>query len=337
MVNMTNDTTYLLDNFAILERLSDTLLKIRLFPFGRVIKDGVERIITPELAARFKLPHFRPPLKIGGHAVDAVGGGLIVGLEVGEDGLYGLVNVNDRGNQAIEEKQYGFHSPEVIWDDGFLEHPDTGEPIHGPLIVGDALVHTPHLGEAAALFSVEPILDGGTDAMADNTVPVPIPFWEKLMARFDRPEDDPEPAPQPQVQQEDYAAEYQEAQGKIETLTAELHTLRAEQEREARVAHFATELPDEGEGLHALLAGLDEGDSEAIATRFKALYAQIEQQPDADVGNAGNPDEGLDPSMALDAVVQAYAAEHGVNYPTALAAVAKEQPELVTQYQGGNK
>ena len=332
---MTNETTYLVDQFKLLERISKRLVKIRVFPFGRVVKDGVERLITPELAARFRLPHFRPPLKLGSHREDAKGGGLIVGLEVGEDGLYEIVETNDNGNEAIEERHFGFQSPEVIWEDGYLEHPETGEPIYGPLIVGDALLHTPHLGEAAALYSVEPITDKEGVHMTD-TVAVPNSLWEKLMARFDPPEIEQEPAPEPQVPTEDYAAELQQARGEVDTYKAELDALKADNERQVRITHFAAELPDEGEEVHELLAGLDQDRADAIATRLKALYAQIEQNPDQDVGGAGDPDEqGVDPVQALHQSVLAYASEHEVSYPAAFTAVTTTNPDLVASYQGG--
>ena len=63
---------------------------IRLFPYGKFFKGGKERNFTKELAAKFKIPHFKPPIKLGSHEDNEKGGGVIVGLEVREDGLHAL-------------------------------------------------------------------------------------------------------------------------------------------------------------------------------------------------------------------------------------------------------
>jgi len=49
----------------------------RLFPFGKLVKGGKEIEITPELARRFKLPHFKPPIKLGSHNEETPAGGHI--------------------------------------------------------------------------------------------------------------------------------------------------------------------------------------------------------------------------------------------------------------------
>lgn len=337
VVTVTDNTTFLIDEFAVLETIRDNLLKIRLFPFGRLVKNGKERFITPELAARFRLPHFKPPLKLGSHANDQPAGGRIVSLEVGDDGLYGIVEATEKGQRVIADRDYNYHSPEVIWEDGFLEHPETGEEIRGPLIVGDALLHNPHLGESAALFSIEPIISDGGDPMTDYTEMIPVSALDKLAAFFKRTESQPEPEqPEPQpADQVDYATELQARDAEVERLSSEIQAMKAEQEHGQRVSHFAAELPKEGEDVHQLLAKMNGETAEMLTARFKALYAQIEHQPDQDVGGAGSPEEtGEDPVRVLNSAVEKYAAEHNVDYNKAFKAVALERPDLIQAYGG---
>ena len=178
----------------------------RLFPFGRIVKDGEVREITPELAAKFKLPHFLPPIKRGGHAEDAPAGGHIKALEVREDGLWAIPEFNEKGAQAVADGDYRYHSPEVIWSDGpVFENPDSGEFIHGPLIVGDALLHMPHLGEHAALYSVEPITREVNNMAEEMTRLEKFQAW--FEDKFETPEPAPEPDPEPEVKEIDIAAE----------------------------------------------------------------------------------------------------------------------------------
>src|SRR3990167_6339981 len=109
---------------------------IRFLPFGTLVKNGKRREITPEYAARFRLPHFEPPMKLGSHKEETPAGGHIVGLEVRADGLYGLTTNTDKGAQAIAEGDYRYNSPEIIWEDCALENPNDGSMLAGPLIVG---------------------------------------------------------------------------------------------------------------------------------------------------------------------------------------------------------
>ena len=151
-----NKSDYLIDVFATVK----PGVAYRLFPFGVIVKNGVKREITPEYARRFRLPHFKPPIKLGSHADTTPAGGFIVGLEVRDDGLYAIPEHTEQGAAVLADGSYRYHSPEVIWEGGGLENPADGEEIAGPLIVGDALLHTPHLGEAAALYNVEPMHGG---------------------------------------------------------------------------------------------------------------------------------------------------------------------------------
>ncbi len=307
---------------------------IRLFRFGPLFKGGKMRELTRALLEKFKLPHYKPPIKLGAHDDDAPAGGHITGLEIREDGLYGLTEYTPQGIQAIEAGNYRYHSPEVIWD-GALENPDTGESIPGPLIVGTALLHTPHLGESAALYGIEPHYDGGAD-MTD-TVQVPASFLDRLMARFDsgqEPDPEPEPAPVAGVEVEQFAA----LEAERDEMAAKIATMEAEQAKAGRIAHFAAELNDtvleDDADIHELLAGVGEEAAEALLTKFKALSAQIvESNLTGDVGSAGDPD--TNPHDALNAAIQAKVKEAGVAYQDAFAMVRDEQPDLFAHLKGG--
>jgi len=143
----------------------------RLLPFGQIVKNGRKREVTRELAARFRLPHFRPPIKLGSHKDETPAGGHIVALEVRDDGLYAVPEYNDEGAAALARGAYRYHSPEIVWEGG-LEDPQTGDVQDGPLIIGDALLHTPHLGEAAALYTAD--ITQGEQKMNEGTVTVPV-------------------------------------------------------------------------------------------------------------------------------------------------------------------
>ena len=300
----------------------------RLFPFGKIVKDGEVRHITPELAAQFKLPHFKPPIKRGSHADEAPAGGHIQALEVREDGLYAIPEFNEKGLQTVTDGDYRYHSPEVIWSDGpVFEHPESGAMIHGPLIVGDALLHTPHLGEAAALYSVEPNTEGN---MTEQT------RWEKFQAwfeeKFEQPEPAPEPEPEPAVEVEAYEAAVQAR----DNYKAELDRLNAEAEQKARVDKYTAAIAETKAQteLVELLAGLPDETADRIVQEFKALSAQIDEG--ALLGEKGTTGDGLpeDPAAALNAAVQAKMQEKNINYNAALALVQDEAPELVANYGG---
>lgn len=325
------DSTYLLDNFVNIKPGEP----FRLFPFGTITKNGKERELTPEIARQFKLPHFKPPVKLGKHDDDTPAGGFLVGLEVRADGLYGIPEYTEKGLQSLSDGDYRYLSPEVIWDGGWIEDSSTGEKIEGPLIMGVALLHTPALGQAAALFTVD--RNSGGDRMSENTVQVPESLWERFMAWFDErpgePERQPEPAPEPSVP-EDYET-LQEQAAQAEQYRAELETLRAESARAERVAHFAAALSEsaeaENEELHEVLAQLgDEGltdEADYLVQRFNALSAQIDESNlTGDVGSSGDGNEA--PDVAFNAAVAEKVAE-GASYNAAVKAVATERPELV--------
>jgi len=148
----------------------------RLLPVGKLVKDGKVRTLTRELLAKFKLPHFKPAIKLGSHADETRAGGHITGLEVRDDGLYAIPEFTDEGRAALERGDYRYHSPEIIWD-GAFEDPETGADIDGPLVVGTAMLHMPHLGERASLYSVEII--EGDETMTTNHDMVSVEEFER--------------------------------------------------------------------------------------------------------------------------------------------------------------
>lgn len=312
----------------------------RLFPFGQLVKNGKVREITRELAQKFKLPHFKPPIKLGSHSDDTAAGGFITGLEVRDDGLYAQVELNDEGAIALEKGAFRYHSPEVIWD-GWLEDPTSGSKIEGPLIVGDALLHTPHLGEAAALYSIDVVKE--KDDMTTNQDMVSVSALERLFDRFgwSSKEDKPEPEPQKQPEpQETFEAEYQQAQAEIKQYKAQVAEYQQAQARQERIAHFATEFNEvealeKDQELHELLADIDEEQAALLVTKFKAITEQARvANLTEDVGKAGGDVQG-DPETVFDAAVRKVADEKGINYAKAMNIVREEQPELFKAYYGG--
>lgn len=303
----------------------------RLFPFGKIYKDGKVREVTPELAAKFKLPHFKPPIKRGSHAESAPAGGHIKALEVRADGLWAIPEYNENGMSDVQSGAYRYHSPEVIWSDGdVFEDPQTGEFIQGPLIVGDALLHMPHLGEAAALYSVEPNTEGNENMSEQlETVAVPKSFWDSFVAFF-KPEPKPETEP---VQAEEFDADQFAAVARErDEYKAEIDRMKSEAERAARVESFAAELKEtkvNGE-FAEILAGMDGEVAARFVQEFKALSAQINES--ALLDERGTEGDGQE--VTLDAAIKAKMADKKVDYATAFNLVRAESPELVQNYGG---
>jgi hypothetical protein len=304
----------------------------RLFQFGRIIKNGKVREITKEVAAAFKLPHFKPPVKLGSHDETTPAGGHIIGLEVREDGLYAVPEFTDKGAQALEEGAYRYHSPEVIWSDGGLEDPVTGEMIQGPLIVGDALLHTPHLGEAAALYSIEPIVKEKND-MAE-TIEVPTGLWDKFVAWFGKRVDEAEPQPEAPVTPPtpEIPEEFKARLAEAEQYKAKVETMEAEAAKKARLEHFGAELQTtkySGNTEAAeLLAGMTEEQSGKVLEYIKALSAQIDESKlTGEVGSAA-PGEVVEGEEAINAAVKAEMEASKVGYVQAFEAIRSRNPEL---------
>ena len=326
------ESDFLVDDFAsVLPGVA-----FRLFPFGRIVKGGKVREVTKELAAKFRLPHWRPAIKLGGHADDAPAGGFITGLEVRDDGLYALTEWNEQGAAAMAEGKFRYHSPEVAWAGGF-EDPTTGIVSDAPTIVGDALLHTPHLGEATALYSVEQVIDtNGGNSMTEETIPVAAGLLDRLIARLDRPDPKPDPVAPIEPQGEDFVAKYEAEAEQVEILKAQIAKSEAQAAVAERVTHFASELPDEAESMHIMLANMDEDQAKDFAVRIKALTEQAKASGlTEDVGASGESEGAGDPVAAFDAAIKAKMADKALTYPAAVDAVITESPDLFAAYQAG--
>lgn len=259
-------------------------------------------------------------------------------MEAGADGLYGLVSLTEKGKKVIADKDYRYHSPEVIWEGGALENPATGELINGPLLVGVALLHNPHLGNDAALYHVEEqkIVE---DKMENTEKTFPITFQQlkELFWRKDEVIDEVKVEPSPDINE--FAAKIKEREEQIELLQTQIAEFEYANVRKGRVAHFAQELVNEGDEIHNLLADLDEEVAEKLTSRFKALYAQAKQEVDVAAGVPGNTEQNVTPAEALNATVLKFASENKVSYPAALNAILAERPDLAKQYyemEGGD-
>lgn len=300
----------------------------RLLPFGTLVKNGKRREVTPDMARRFKLPHFQPAIKLGSHDDTTKAGGHIVGLEVRADGLYAIPEFNDQGAAAIANGDYRYHSPEILWE-GALEDPTTGAAITGPLIVGDALLHTPHLGAAAALYTMERRI------MNDEQVTMPAPLFERFMAFF-KTDPPAQPAPvEPQVAAVD-VEKYAAIQAERDDLAAKVATMETQARRGERVQKYAAELDgttlNEDAELHELLADLEDDKAAAIVQRVKAISEQARVAAlTEDVGATGNDATG-DPTANLDAAIRQRMAKTGENYGAALMGVGKDNPDLIAAY-----
>lgn len=306
------DTTYLIDNYVTVK----TGEAYRLFPFGKLVKNGKAREITPEYAAKFKLPHFKPPVKLGSHNEETPAGGHIIGLEVREDGLYAVPEWNDKGTSAIQDGAYRYHSPEVMWDEGALEDPGTGNLITGPLILGDALLHTPHLGEKAKLYSI------GETTM-EETIQMPKSFWDKFIAPLlDR-------KPETQVV-EKLPEDYEATKLQRDEYAAQLAKIEADNTRRERVEKFTADLKETKVNfeLSELLADLPEEKADAIMKEFKALSAQIDESKLTQETGVSGAGEQTDPKAAFNAAVLNVSAEQKINYNAAFEVVKAQKPDL---------
>lgn len=312
--------TYLYDEFVKTEIGNG----FRLFPFGVVTKNGKQHEITPEYARRFRLPHFKPAIKLGSHEDATPAGGHIIELEVREDGLYAIPEWNEQGLKVLNDGAYRYQSPEVIWDDGGLENPEGGF-IDGPLILGDALLHTPHLGDKAALYSVEPINYKEKD-MAEETISLPKNIWEEYVAPLFK-RSDPEKI---EVVPEDYNAAKQER----DEYKAKLEAIEVAKVRAAKVEQYTTELGETKADptMAELLADVPEETADAIMKQFRALSAQIDESAlTEEKGTSGAGADISDPKAAFNALVVAKSAEAKIDYNSAFDVVKAENADLFAQ------
>jgi hypothetical protein len=316
-----DNTTYLIDSYVSTTEGNP----FRIFPFGVIYKNGVKREITPEFAKQITLPHFKPPIKLSSHEDNAPAGGFIVGLEVREDGLYAIPEWNEAGLKAIQEGAYRYNSPEIMWSDGAIEDPKTGSMMSGPMILGTALLHMPHLGEATALYSIEPTQTEET--MSEENITLPKSLFDKFIA--------PLFAKEPEVQTvevtkepEDYAATKLER----DDLKALIEKQNTDAARKTRVEKFDAELKDTkaDPALSELLADLPDEKADAIMRQFKALSEQINEAALTTEHGSENPG-GLsndDPQAAFNAATLALTTEKGLYYHVAFEQVKREQPDL---------
>jgi hypothetical protein len=311
----------------------------RLFPFGKIVKGGKVRDITPEFAATVRLPHFKPAIKLGSHEDVTPAGGHMVALEVHADGyesctlcktgeckthgLFVVPEYNDKGSQALLDGAYRYHSPEIIWDGG-LENPDGTGAINAPLIMGDALLHTPHLGEAASLYSVEVIESNKEQTNMNENITVPTSLWDKFIAPLLHKEPEVKEVVRV-VEPEDYSA----TKAELETFKAQVELQKAETEKKARVEKFETELKETKApaNLAEILAGLTDEQAGALMKEFRALSEQINVTEIAK--EVGTPADAIDdPKAAFNAAVLAVVKEKGINYNAAFEHVKNSQPEM---------
>jgi hypothetical protein len=328
---------HLLDNFVAVRPGEP----YRILPFGPIVRNGKRRMITPEFAAKFRLPHFHPPIKLGSHDDTTPSGGSILALEVREDGLYAVNELTEKGAAAMDAGDYRYHSPEIIWEGTGIEDATTGEITEGPLIVGDALIHTPALGEKAALYVCE-ILEREVNPMGDEleNVSVPKTIWEKFSAWVEKISAPPEPEPTPPVVELD----------QLTALTSEVEQLRAEKvEREKAEAAAALKVSIIGdlqserfgsmyvelktaEEAAGMLQGMTPEQREWCMRSFAAQIAQINEAALlAEKGTTGaDGDANVHPLEALNSRVMAVQAEKKLNYADAFKVVSVETPELVS-------
>lgn len=320
----------------------------RLFPFGKIVKNGNEHEITPDTAKLFKLPHFKPPIKLGSHDEPTPAGGHIVALLVKEDGLYAVPEWNEAGLKAMQDGAYRYHSPEVVWDEGAIEHPQSGALMQGPFIMGDALLHEPHLGEAAKLYSVtmhENDGEKGVMKMSDETIQVPKTWFDGVVDFIKR--DGPkEEEPMPITETDEYKAAVEQR----DNLQAELDQLKADEAQKGLLGSLTADLQDQEKFGMAfieletaseaadMLSGMSEDQREWVLRHFKAFIAQINESELT--GEEGSDQENTtsdDPAEAFDAAVRAISVEDKVDYNTALQKAIKDHPELYTAYQNSGK
>lgn len=298
----------------------------RLFPFGKIIKNGKVREITPEYAATIKLPHFKPAIKLGSHEDATPAGGHILALEVRADGLYAVPEFNDKGAGALTDGAYRYHSPEIIWEGG-LEDPQTGDVISAPLIVGDALLHTPHLGESAALYSVEEIETTKEQNHMDNMT-IPTSFWDKFIAPLlEKKQEVKVETVEKIVEPEDYSA----IKSELAQRKANEEKMVAEAARKSRVEKFDAELKDTkaDPALSDILADLPEEKAALIMKTVKAMTEQIKES--ALTGEQGTPADGKpleDPKLLFNSMVVAKAAEKSISYNAAFEIMKLEKADL---------
>jgi hypothetical protein len=308
----------------------------RLLPYGTISKGGRKVNITPEFAAKLRLPHYKPPIKLGSHAETTPAGGHIVALEAREDGIYAIPEYVPAGERALADGNYRYHSPEVLFQ-GYMEATD-GTKMYAPLILGDALLHSPHLGELSALYTAEVTQELH---MSEN-VTVPASLFEKFMSKFfpETPAPVEPPAPEAPVVPEAFAAQLSAAQAEVEEYKTKLAAREQADALAARVTSFTAELAavKVDTALATLLAALPDETTAPLMVAFKALSEQVkESNLTAPVGTQAPAGTNADPREALNAAVLAKMGEMKTDYNAALELVRAEQPDLFAAGFGAQK
>lgn len=320
----------------------------RLFPFGKVVKGGRVHDITPEYAARFKLPHFKPAIKLGSHEDTTPSGGSIVALEVRTDGLYAIPEFTPKGLRAIQDGDFRYHSPEALWEDAAIEDPTTGKMIEGPMIVGDALLHYPHLGEAAALYTVEPHKTEGV-TMTEEMIQVKKEDWDFFQTVKNlfapKPPKVEEPPAQPAIDPDKFSALQQEnadikqkldAMNAKEAHAAEVMSISTDLKAERFGAMFAVEAFRAEAAEH--FSALPKAEREWFMQKFAALAGQVDFAQKMIGKEFGVTGEGTnDPVEVFTALIVEKQKEKGFegaqHYGAAVQAVANANPEAAAAYR----
>ena len=311
----------------------------RLFPFGTIYKGGEKHEITPEFAKTVRLPHFKAPLKLGSHDDETPAGGFIVGLEVKNDGLYAIPEWNDAGKKALEDGAYRYHSPEILWN-GALEDPTTGNMMYGPMIIGGALLHTPHLGEATAFYSAE-ITTTKENDMTQENIQVPKSFLESLLG-FLKPKQEEPPTEPPAPVEPKIPEEFKAAVRERDDFKAQLDALKAEAQAKERRTNLTAQLQNKekfgmvyvelkaAEEAASMMATMTPEQREWCMRNFSAFIAQIDESAlTGERGSEHGAPIGGDPKAELNAVVVKYMADNKVaDYVTALEAVKQTHADL---------
>lgn len=305
-------------------------------PYGLIRKGDKEHNVTPELAAKFRMPHFKPAVKLGSHDETTPAGAHLIRHELRADGIWVYPELVPNGEKAMAEGAYRYHSPEIIWEDGYIQNPTTGEYESGPFIMGDALLHTPHLGEKTALYSIE-----RNNPMTDSMVSVPTGLWDKFMAMFERQVNPPAPTGEtPEVTQ--LKAQASEAT----KLKAELDALKAQATKAQELSAMAVELQKK-ETYGALytdaavartaaehFTAMPKETREWAQQQIRALVAQVdESQLTKKFGKTVNGAAGAVTAKAqFNAEILRVSVEKQVDYNRALQIVAADKPDLYNAY-----
>jgi hypothetical protein len=190
------------------------------------------------------------------------------------------------------------------------------------LILGDALLHMPHLGEAAKLYSVE--ITQGDKPMNEN-VSVPSNLWEAFTAFLLKKQETVEVIKE--VIPEDYAAAKQER----DEFKTKIETQEREAARKMLVDKYEGELKETkaDPSLADLFADMPEEKAGMLIRQLKALSEQIKETnltEEKGKESAGSPD--ADPKAEFNTVVLSIAKDKGIPYTAAFEVVKVTHADL---------